>query len=217
MDEKNKQKILQLAGRVREQTEEEGTGHDWWHIYRVWQMSRRIAEKEDVDMLVVEAGALTHDLADHKLTEPKEGLRQIRSLLADLDFPKASIEKVLEISRHVSFKGSGVAETMTLREGWVVQDADRLDAIGAIGIARAFAYGGSKGRLLYHPGISPEAHDSFAAYKNSKTPTINHFYEKLLLLKDRLHTETAREIAAARHQYMQQFLKRFYAEWEGKA
>lgn len=218
MLDKNRAIIQQVADVVRKKFEGEGTGHDWWHIYRVWRMSSRLsAQYKDVDRFVVELAALVHDMADHKLMEnPSDGENEIKRLLFHHQVSEDGVNRVLQIVRHVSFKGAKVKDKMESLEGQIVQDADRLDAIGAIGIARTFAYGGSKARELYNPAIPVEEHDNFAAYKNSEAPTINHFYEKLLLLKDRLNTEAAVKIAEERHRFMEEFLERFYDEWEGK-
>ena len=198
--------------------EDEGSGHDWWHVYRVWEMAKRLASAEGADSTIVQIAALLHDVSDWKLHggDEQKGLQTIRELL-DGDLDPASIEKVCDIISRVSYKGAGVVATpMNSLEGQVVQDADRLDAIGAMGIARAFAYGGHKGRLIHHPDQKPEMHDSFEAYKSNSGPSINHFYEKLLLLKDRMNTVTGRKIATRRHQFMERYLEQFFDEWEGK-
>lgn len=209
--------IAQTEAYARETLTDGGAGHDWWHVYRVWQNALHIAQSEKVDLFVVELAALLHDIADHKFHGGDEtiGPKTARAWLEKLNVDESVIVHVTEIIATLSFKGANVATPMRTREGMVVQDADRLDAIGAIGIARAFAYGGSKNRLLHDPGVPLEMHASFEAYKNSPAPTINHFYEKLLLLKDLMNTETARDIAAGRHAYMEEFLAQFYAEWEG--
>ncbi|MBD1396286.1 HD domain-containing protein [Pontibacter sp. JH31] len=210
--------IQATATYVKELMSGEGSGHDWWHIYRVWKNALHIADKEvKADRFVVELAALLHDIGDHKFHNGDEsvGPRMVRAWLQKLNVEEQTIVHVCKIVSDLSFKGAGTSSAMPTLEGCIVQDADRLDAIGAIGIARTFAYGGHKNRELYNPQISPVQHASFEEYKNSTAPTINHFYEKLLLLKDRLHTETARSIAAARHVYMEEFLDQFYAEWEG--
>lgn len=197
----------------------EGSGHDWWHIYRVWQNALHIAQHEEVDLFVVQLAALLHDIADHKFHDGDDtvGPKVARVWLEKLNVEENVIEHVCRIIKDISFKGAQVETPMHSSEGQVVQDADRLDAIGAIGIARTFAYGGHKGHLLYDPAISPEAHTSFEAYKQSTAPTINHFYEKLLLLKDRMNTATGRALAEKRHQVMEDFLVQFFAEWDGRA
>ena len=197
----------------------EGTGHDWCHMYRVWQLSKTIASSEEsVNMYVVELGALLHDISDWKFNDGDEepGAIAARELLSSLSVEEDIIVQIEDIIRTDSFKGAGVAYEMKTLEGKIVQDADKLDAIGAIGIARTFAYGGSNDREMYDPEVAPEQHDSFQAYKDGKGHTINHFYEKLLLLKDRMHTQSAKNIAQQRHDYMRAFLDEFYSEWDGK-
>ena len=210
--------LTQTEAYVKESLSGEGSGHDWWHIYRVRQNALAIAQHEAVDAFVVQLAALLHDIADHKFHDGDEtvGPRVARAWLEQLNVEPAVIDHVCRIIADISFKGAGVDTPMHSLEGQVVQDADRLDAIGAIGIARAFAYGGHKNRLLYDPDISPEAHTSFDAYKNSQAPTINHFYEKLLLLKDRMNTPTARRLAESRHAFMEMYLQQFFAEWNGE-
>lgn len=196
----------------------ESSGHDWWHVYRVWKMAFAIARKEgDVDLLVVELAALLHDIADHKFHggDLSVGPKKASEWLLSIGVEQAVSEHVASIISQISFKGANVATPMSTKEGCIVQDADRLDAIGAVGIARTFVYGGYKGCEMYNPAIRPEMHDSFEAYSKKTGPTINHFYEKLLLLKDRMNTSAAREIAQQRHQYMQQYLDRFLREWDG--
>ncbi|MCX2739226.1 HD domain-containing protein [Pontibacter anaerobius] len=203
---------------VQEMLSGEGSGHDWWHIQRVWTNARYIARQEQADLYVVELAALLHDIGDHKFHNGDEtvGPRMAREWLEQHSVEEAVILHVCDIIKSLSFKGAGTSSAMPTLEGRIVQDADRLDAIGAIGIARTFAYGGHKNREMYNPSINPILHDSFEAYKSSTAPTINHFYEKLLLLKDRMHTDTAKSMAQQRHQYMEDFLEQFYAEWEGK-
>ncbi|PKP35996.1 MAG: phosphohydrolase [Bacteroidetes bacterium HGW-Bacteroidetes-15] len=191
------------------------TGHDWWHVYRVWKMAKHSAQREGADILLVELAALLHDMDDHKIEGADwENFPNARKTLHSVNADNDLIEKVIGIIKEVSFKGANVDTTPTSLEASVVQDADRLDAIGAIGIARAFAYGGSKHRELYNPESKPSMHSSFDAYKNSKGNTLNHFYEKLLLLKDMLNTATAKAIAVKRHQYMERFVEHFLEEWE---
>lgn len=209
--------LERTVAHVRKLLEGDGSGHDWWHIYRVWQTARRIALLEGADLRIVELAALLHDIADWKFHGGDEsaGPRAADAWLLECGADAATREAVCDIIARVSFKGAGVATEMPSLEGKIVQDADRLDAIGAIGIGRAFAYGGHAGRLLYDPDFPVEMHASFAAYKNSKGPTLNHFYEKLFLLKDRMQTETGRQLAHARHAFMQDFVARFLAEWDG--
>jgi len=211
--------IAKTEAFVKESLDGQGAGHDWWHIQRVEDNATRIAEVEGADLYIVRLAALLHDIADYKFHAGDEdaGPRIARSWLQSLGLPEGVIEQVCRIIHEVSFRGAGTpVERPSSLEGQVVQDADRLDAIGAIGIARAFSYGGYKGRSLYEPDISPEQHSSFDEYKRNQSPTINHFYEKLLLLRDLMNTETARRIADGRHAYIQEFLERFFAEWQGR-
>ncbi len=207
---------------VKQRLSGDASGHDWWHIHRVWSNAKTIASHyPQADILVIELAALLHDIADWKDHNgnfdigPKvatEWLQQFEGISHE------QINEIAFIIKHVSFKGAN-AETVELSlEGQIVQDADRLDAIGAIGIARTFAFGGSRGSLMYDPNIQPKTAMNEKAYvhKNKGNTTINHFYEKLLLLKDRLNTETGKQMANHRHQYMEDFLKQFYAEWNGE-
>ncbi|MCA9354747.1 MAG: HD domain-containing protein [Candidatus Kaiserbacteria bacterium] len=211
--------IDQTAKYVQETLAEAEGGHDWWHIYRVWKNAQHIAKEEsDVDTLVVELGALLHDIADSKFHGGDEeiGPKTARAFLSSLELSEEVITHVENIVRHISFKGSLEGQKWTSPELAVVQDADRLDAIGAIGIARTFNYGGHKGRALYDPGIDPNLHMSKEEYKTSTAPTLNHFYEKLLLLKDLMNTKTGKAIAAKRHEYMEEYLAQFLGEWDGE-
>lgn len=202
---------------VKKELEGAEGGHDWWHIYRVWQRSKHIAGKEKVDMLVVELGALLHDIADAKFHDGDENIGPAKAVafMQTIAVPVHVVEHVENIIRHISFKGGNNVREFYSPELGVVQDADRLDAIGAIGIARTFNYGGFKNRPLYDPAIKPNLQMTREEYKSSDAPTINHFYEKLLLLKDRMNTATGKALAAERHAYMEAFLERFYEEWEG--
>lgn len=193
-------------------------GHDWFHILRVWNNAKRIAKNENVDGFVVELGALLHDIADSKFHDGDEtiGPKIAREFLENQKVDDKIIVHIENIIKNISFKGGNFEQQFNSPELEVIQDADRLDAIGAVGIARTFNYGGFKNRPLYNPEISPDLNQTKEAYKNSEAPTINHFYEKLLLLKDRMNTVTGREIAADRHLYMEQFLTQFYDEWNGK-
>ncbi len=175
-------------------------------------MALKIAGHEGGNRFIIEMAALLHDLDDWKLS-PQNDSSGTDKWLKELHLPSTTIGQIHEIISQVSFKGAGVKTKALSLEAQIVQDADRMDAIGAIGIARTFAYGGNKGRLIYDPEIKPEMHQSFEAYKKTTAPTINHFYEKLLLLKDRLNTTTAKEIAKSRHAFMESFLKQFFAEW----
>jgi uncharacterized protein len=193
-------------------------GHDWWHIYRVWSLSKQIAKTDDVDSLVVELGALLHDIADSKFNGGDEeiGPKKAREFLVSLNVDTEVITHVENIISNISFKGGNIAQKFKSLELDVIQDADRLDAIGAIGIARTFNYGGFKNREIYNPEIKPNLNMSKEEYKNSKAPTINHFYEKLLLLKDRMNTKTGKLMAIQRHEVMENFLEQFYKEWDGE-
>lgn len=209
--------ITRTAAMVEQRFTGEGSGHDWAHIRRVWLGARALAQAEGADLLVTELAALLHDIADWKFHDGDEeaGPRAARVWLLRQGADEALINRVEEIIREVSFKGAGVATPVASLEGACVQDADRLDAIGAIGVARAFAYGGHKGRALHDPLQPPVQHGTFAEYKSNGGPTINHFYEKLLHLQERLHTAAARRVAAGRHAFMEEFLAQFLKEWEG--
>ena len=193
----------------------EGSGHDWQHINRVRRTALVLAKHEGADSNLVELSALLHDLDDHKFThgDYEVGARSISNWLQSLGAEEELIERVVKIRNEVSFKGAGVATPVSSIEAAVVQDADRLDAIGAIGIARAFAYGGSKGRLLYEEDVKPTWHNDFTSYSTDSGHTINHFYEKLLLLKDRMNTHSGRRLAHQRHAFMEEFLEQFMLEW----
>jgi uncharacterized protein len=209
--------IERTANYVRTALSGEGSGHDWWHIDRVWRIAKRIGQAEGADLPVVELAALLHDIADWKAHggDSNIGPRKASDWLNSLDVDPAIIEQVSQIIANISFKGAKVEQPTLSLEGKVVQDADRLDAIGAIGIARTFAYGGSKGRLIYDPTCKPTDHQTADSYLNSNGTTVNHFYEKLLLLKDRMNTPTGKAMAVKRHQFMVDYLERFYEEWEG--
>lgn len=193
-------------------------GHDWFHIQRVFNNSILIARSEKVDLLVVSLGSLLHDIADAKFHDGDEsiGPKLAKAFLKSMEVKQKTITHVVNIINHISYKNSlekGKGKKFNSLELQVVQDADRLDAIGAIGIARAFNYGGFKNRTIYDPKIPPKLKMSKVEYKKSKAPTINHFYEKLLLLKDKMNTETGKELAARRHEYMLSYLEQFFAEW----
>lgn len=217
--EQNKKTIAIIAERVKEKMSGEGSGHDWWHVYRVWQNAIAVGQAEGADMFVVQTAALLHDIADWKFHDgdTRAGGRVAGQWLKELGVEDSICNQVSEIIDGLSFKGAGVDTSMPTLEGKVVQDADRLEAIGAMGIARTFAYGGHKGRPLYDPTIKPEKHETFEQYKNSNGPTINHFYEKLLLVKDLINTNHAKKLAEARHKFMENFLQQFFDEWSGKA
>jgi uncharacterized protein len=195
--------------------EDEGSGHDWWHIHRVRNMALKLSETEGGNVFIIEMAALLHDLDDWKLNGDSTDSKTER-WLNDLNISKYEAAKVLEVIEQVSFKGAKVENNAISVEAQIVQDADRIDAIGAIGIARTFAYGGSKKRLIHHPEAKPVLHETFESYKKNTAPTINHFYEKLLLLKDLMNTSSAKEIAKNRHRFMEDYLAQFYAEWESK-
>jgi uncharacterized protein len=213
----DQQLIDATAAHVRALHGQDTTGHDWWHIHRVWRNAQLIAAGEDVNRTVVELGALLHDIADWKFSagDVHAGGRAARAWLEGSGARAEIVEAVVAIVDNVSYKGAGVPDRMASLEGRVVQDADRLDALGAVGIGRAFAYGGAAGRPMYDSEREPELHASPEAYMNARSDTIGHFHEKLLLLRDRMHTATARRIAGHRHDYMVQFLQRFHAEWNG--
>lgn len=205
--------IQQTADYIKREFSDDSSGHDWRHIYRVWQTALHICKIEKADAFIVQLAALLHDLDDWKFNDSEdETPLRARSWLKSLNLDSPTIDAVCRIIERVSYKGAGVEDKMDSLEGFIVQDADRLDAIGAIGIARAFAYGGYKNRPLYDPDSSPQLHQTFEQYKNSKSDTINHFHEKLLLLKDKMNTTAARRIAEQRHEVMIQFLKQFMDE-----
>ncbi len=208
--------VKQTEEYIQTKLQGEGSGHDWWHIYRVLKNAIYIGKEEKADLFVVQLAALLHDVADWKFHDRDNniGSKLAREWLENLRVDEETISHVCNIIEDVSFKGASVKTPMKTKEGMIVQDADRLDAIGAIGIARTFAYGGYKSREIYNPTIKPEKHESFEQYKNSRGSVINHFYEKLLLLKDLMNTETARKIAGGRHAFMEQFLDRFFEEWD---
>ncbi|WP_445733419.1 HD domain-containing protein [Mariniflexile sp.] len=193
-------------------------GHDWFHTLRVYNNALLISKNEAVDMFIVSLGALLHDIADSKFHNGDEtvGPQMARKFLYEHNVDSKTIEHVVTIIENISFKGGHELQKFRSPELDVVQDADRLDAMGAIGIARCFNYGGFRNRTLYNPDIKPNLNMSKDEYKTSTAPTINHFYEKLLLLKDKMNTKTGTKIALERHQYMERFLEQFYAEWEGR-
>ena len=209
--------LAKTRDHIRQLLADDSAGHDWHHIDRVCRSALTIAREEGADPVVVELAALLHDIADWKFAggDEKAGPQAARAWLQSLNAPSECIDHVCSIIDQLSFKGAGVQTPMSSLEGKCVQDADRLDAIGAIGIGRAFAYGGFKGRLMHDPAVPPQLHDSFEAYKKNTGPTLNHFYEKLLLLKDRMNTPAGRRLAEGRHRFMEQYLEQFLAEWEG--
>lgn len=203
---------------VKEALQNAEGGHDWFHIERVYKNALLIAQQEDCNIEVVALGALLHDIADSKFHNGDEtkGPKVAREFLEGQKVAEDTIQHVVRIIENISFKGGNLEQSFTSKELDIVQDADRLDALGAIGIARTFNYGGFKNRVLYNPEIPPKLGMSKEEYKNSESPTLNHFYEKLLLLKDRMNTATGRKIAEERHRFMEVFLAQFYAEWEGE-
>ena len=209
------EKTVQL---VKEKLGDDSTGHDYFHIMRVRALAVRLAGEEGADAYVVELAALLHDIADWKFHDGdlNAGPRVASEWLHSLNEKPETIEKVANIIKEVSYKGAGVKTTPASLEGKVVQDADRLDALGAIGIARTFAYGGKFERPMYDPDQPPVMHQTFEEYKNSRGSTLNHFYEKILLLKERLNTNAARALADERHKYVEEFVERFLEEWEGR-
>ena len=214
----NKILIERTKAFVKKQLANAEGGHDWFHIERVYNNSLLIAKTEPVNLLVIQLGALLHDIADSKFHNGDEtiGPKIAQKFLASENVDIAIIEHVIQIIKNISFKGGNFNAAFASAELNVVQDADRIDAIGAIGIARTFNYGGFKNRALYDPNIPPNLNMTKEEYKKSTAPTINHFYEKLLLLKDKMNTETGKKLAQKRHEYMEQFIEQFYSEWNGE-
>lgn len=214
----SEEQITKTIAFVKETLKNAEGGHDWFHIDRVYKNALLISKNENVDTFIVALGALLHDIADSKFHDGDEtvGPQIARTFLFNINVDSKVIEHVVHIIENISFKGGHETQKFKSLELDVIQDADRLDAIGAIGIARCFNYGGFKDRALFDPSIKPNLKMTKDEYKTSKAPTINHFYEKLLLLKDRMNTKTGRKIAEKRHVYMEQFLEQFYNEWNGK-
>lgn len=207
--------IDRIGAEIQARFKNESSGHDWWHIHQVWQMAILIGKAEGGDMHVIELAALLHDVADWKFYDGNDtmGPRVARSMMDHYGIPADVIDHVCEIIATLSFKGAGVPTPMRTLEGKIVQDADRLEALGAIGIARCFAYGGHAGRAIYDPDQPVTMHQTKEAYITAKGSGINHFFEKLLLIKDRMNTATAKKIAEHRHEFMEQFLEEFFQEW----
>jgi uncharacterized protein len=214
----NKSKTVQsVLEEVKTSFQDMEGSHDWWHTERVLKMAKYIARKEAAEMFIVQLAALLHDIADWKFADSfTAGSKKTRIILERYKIPEEIIVHVCEIVDGVSYKGAGVPTLMQTIEGQVVQDADRLEAMGAIGIARCFAYGGSRGRPIYDPMKKATRHNTKDEYKASNSPSINHFYEKLLLLKDRMNTKTGKKIAENRHHFMEKYLEEFYKEWNGE-
>ena len=215
MTQQEQQIIETTKDFVRHTLQKAEGGHDWFHIQRVLKNAKEIAQGEEVDLFVVELGALLHDIADSKFHNGDEtvGPRVAREFLENQEVEEKVIKHVENIIKSISFKGGNEAQIFSSPELDVVQDADRIDALGAIGIARTFNYGGFKGRSLYDPAIPPNLNMTKEEYKASSAPTVNHFYEKLFLLKDRMNTTTGKKLAEKRHQFMEDFLEQFYEEW----
>lgn len=214
----NEKAIEATISYVKNELADAEGGHDWFHIERVYKNALLIAQEEVGNKEVIALGALLHDIADSKFHGGHEsvGPKKATRFLQSINVQQNIIDHVIKIIENISFKGGNIQQQFQSTELNIVQDADRLDALGAIGIARTFNYGGFKNRKLYDPEITPNLEMTKEQYKKSEAPTINHFYEKLLLLKERMNTETGRRIASGRHVFMEQFLAQFYAEWEGK-
>jgi len=215
----NKQLIInKTIDFVKEELDGAEGGHDWFHIKRVFNNSKLIVKTENADEFIVSLSALLHDIADSKFYDGDEsiGPEKATEFLMSLNVDSSDIDHIVQIIKNISFKGGNVKRTFSSKELDIVQDADRLDAIGAIGIARCFNYGGFKGREIFNPNIKPKLNMTKSEYKRSKAPSINHFYEKLLLLKNKMNTNTGKRIAAERHHFMEQYLEQFYSEWDGK-
>ena len=210
--------VKKTANYVKGKLEKDTSGHDWWHTFRVWNVAKHIGEKEGANMFIVELAALLHDISDWKFQNGDEsaGPQLAKEWLEKIDVDKDSVDKICDIIVNMSFKGEKHRAIMKTIEGKVVQDADRLDAIGAMGIARAFAFGAHLGNPIHDPNTKPIKNKTVEEYKKMEETSINHFYEKLLLLKDRMNTKTAKQIAEGRHKFMEEFLDRFFKEWDGK-
>jgi len=207
----DKQIIKQTKEYINNKFSNDFSGHDWWHIYRVWKLSKHLAKYENANNFIVEMSALLHDLDDYKLTNGKT--ENVKKWLNNFNIDNQTKQHIIFITENISYKGANVKNKIKSIEGKIVQDADRLDAIGAIGIARAFAYGGNHNREMHNPDIKPVMHNSFDDYKKNKSTTINHFYEKLLLLKDKMNTQKAKAIAEERTKIIEKFLTDFLNEW----
>jgi uncharacterized protein len=220
MPKLDKKSVIRKACRyARQRLVDDCSGHDWWHAWRVWNNALCIAKGEKkVDRFVIELAAILHDVADWKFYDGdmQAGPRRIKRFLISAGADKTVANHVCDIIGNMSFKGAGVRPAPLSREGMIVQDADRLDAIGAIGIARTFAYGGVKGRAVHDPEKKPANFQNFAQYKNNHSSSINHFYERMLLVKDMLNTDKAKLMAESRHGFLEEYLEHFLREWEGE-
>ncbi|HEK9103025.1 HD domain-containing protein [Bacillus pfraonensis] len=213
---KKQEQIQKTVGFVKNILEKDASGHDWYHIERVHKLAIVLSEQEGGNRFVIEMAALLHDVADEKLNESEEaGMKKVSDWLEGLGVAEEEKEHILHIIMNMSYKGGHGGNVDTL-EGKVVQDADRLDALGAIGIARTFAYGGAKGRLMYDPNIPPREVMTKEEYRKNNDPSLNHFYEKLLKLKDLMNTEAAKKEAEVRHRYMEEFIEQFMKEWNAQ-
>ena len=214
--------IKQTTKFVKEQLADAEGGHDWFHVERVWKNAKLIANNQSVNIFIVELGVLLHDIADEKFYDGDEtvGPKTARIFLESIKVDEPTIQHIENIINHISYKNTldqtYPKEIFSSKELDIIQDADRLDAMGAIGIARAFNYGGFKNRAIYDPSTKPKINQNREAYKKSTTPTIDHFYEKLLLLKDKMNTDMGKQLAIERHRFMEEYLNQFYREWEGE-
>lgn len=196
----------------------EGSGHDWWHIVRVTKMAERLAREEGADSFISQMVALLHDLIDEKIVGDEEkGVKEIEDWMASIKVPQALQEKISTLVRQISYKGGHASQEFLCLEAMVVQDADRLDALGAIGIARVMAYSGNKGRVIHDPNVVARQQMTLEEYRSTRGTAIAHFYEKLLLLKDTMHTKTGKKLAKERHAFLETYLHQFFEEWEGRA
>lgn len=204
-----------LARYVEQRLSGEGSGHDWWHIVRVRNMAKRLAQAEGGDAFICQLAALVHDLADDKLVaDEAEALAQVRQVLVENGVDTEQMEQVMSIIQNMSYKGGRQNHLVLTLEGQIVQDADRLDAIGAIGIARTMAYSGNKNRIIHDPRLAFRDEMTLEEYRSNQGSAIAHFYEKLLKLKDLMNTKTAKELAKGRHEFLETYLEQFYAEWD---
>jgi uncharacterized protein len=211
--------IQKTAKFVKEKFVNDPTGHDWWHMYRFWQLAKHIAKEEKgADLEVIELAALLHDIADFKFHggDFEAGPKAAREWLESIEVDEETILHVEDIVRNISFKGASVKNNLPTKEGKIVHDADKLDAIGAIGLARVFAYSGAAGMPIHLPGIKPAKGEELKEKLVTTSSSINHFHEKLLLLKDRMFTKTGQEMAEHRHKILEDFLDEFHQEWDGK-